>query len=264
MESTEYRKPGVDGVFIPGKQGRLFSTIYTPAGEAPFPVVILCHGFPGNERLLSFADLLREKGFCTVHFHYSGSWGSDGDFSFEHCMEDLDSVIDYVCRDESGLFDRSRIFVLGHSMGGLMACSAVASRPEITAASIIMPGNIGAYISAANESPEDSALIKGLFEGCGEWLHGYSWETDEANFLQFPGRYHLETYAEALSKIPVLFVAGTEDAAPFGEADIYPLLRAVRVFHTNQETLVEFDTDHSMNRGKPAIVDAVADFFSAV
>lgn len=264
MDHQEYRKPGLNAVFVPGQQGRLFTTVYTPAGEAPFPVVVLCHGFPGNERLLSFADLLRDRGFCTVHFHYSGSWGSDGDFSFEHCMEDANSVVDYIRRDETGLFDLSRIFILGHSMGGLIACSAIAARPEISAASIIMPGNIGAYIQLANDSSEGETMMKGLFEDCGKWLHGYSWETDEKNFLDKPGRYHLETYAEALSRIPVLFVAGTEDASPFAEPDIFPLLRAVRQYQTHRDTFVEFDTDHSMNREKPAILDAVAQFFSEV
>lgn len=73
--------PVSDGVFIKGKRGRIFAQYYLPGGEYPKPVVMICHGIPGNERLFDFAVYLREKDFCTINFHYSGSWGSDGSYS---------------------------------------------------------------------------------------------------------------------------------------------------------------------------------------
>ena len=54
---------------------------------------ILLHGFPGNERNLDLAQALRRAGWNAVFFHYRGSWGSDGDFSFGHVLEDVAAVV---------------------------------------------------------------------------------------------------------------------------------------------------------------------------
>ena len=256
-----------DGAFIPGKQGRLFATIYNPAGEGPFPVIIVCHGFPGNERMLGYADYLRDFGFCTVHFHYSGSWGSDGDFSFENCTRDVDSVIEYVLKDESGLFDKDRLFIMGHSMGGFMTCYAVGNHPEIKAAAVLMPGNIGGYIELAESDPGMKAELKGLFDEFGAWLSGYDYEIELANWKQYPGKYVPQAYAEALSKIPALFIAGTNDPSPLGEdgeSDVWPLVRAVQAYGTGKEEVHEFTTDHGMNSDRPKIKETVSGFFTSV
>ena len=61
--ANENYNPNSYGVFIPGDAGRLFSQVYTPGGSEKKPVIILCHGFPGNERIIDFAIDLREQGF---------------------------------------------------------------------------------------------------------------------------------------------------------------------------------------------------------
>ena len=94
MEKKTNALPGSSAALIPGLRGKLLSHCYLPGGEYPKPLVIMCHGIPGKEKLFDFAIALREAGFCTLSFHYSGSWGSDGDFSVSHCFEDCQSVLD--------------------------------------------------------------------------------------------------------------------------------------------------------------------------
>jgi len=50
--------------------------VYVPAGAGPHPVVVLLHGFPGNEQNLDLAQAMRRAGWAVVTFHYRGSWGS--------------------------------------------------------------------------------------------------------------------------------------------------------------------------------------------
>ena len=59
-------------------------------------MVILLHGFPGNEKNLDLAQAMRRDGWDVVYFDYRGSWGSPGDFSFTHSMEDTEAAIAYV------------------------------------------------------------------------------------------------------------------------------------------------------------------------
>ena len=56
-------------------------------------------------------------------FHYSGSWGSDGDYSLTHDLEDADTVLDFILQNESYGFDKEHIYAVGHSLGGLCADS---------------------------------------------------------------------------------------------------------------------------------------------
>ena len=51
-------------------------------GPGPHPVVLLLHGFPGNERNLDLAQTIRRAGWDVLFFDYRGSWGTPGDFSF--------------------------------------------------------------------------------------------------------------------------------------------------------------------------------------
>lgn len=50
------------------------------AGPGPHPLVVLLHGFPGNERNFDLAQLYRRAGMNVLVFHYRGSWGSEGTF----------------------------------------------------------------------------------------------------------------------------------------------------------------------------------------
>ena len=67
------KAPSSRGMLIPGRRGKLLANSYLPGGEGPYPLVVLCHGIPGIERIFDFAIALREAGFATLSFHYSGN-----------------------------------------------------------------------------------------------------------------------------------------------------------------------------------------------
>ena len=116
-------RPDMYGILIPGRRGRLLSVLYTAGGEGTHPTVILLHGIPGCERNLDLAQALRWAGFHVMTFHYSGSWGSDGDYSLTHDLEDADTVLDFILQNESYGFDKEHIYAVGHSLGVLCADS---------------------------------------------------------------------------------------------------------------------------------------------
>src|SRR4051812_45063848 len=72
---------------IPSHGSPMNGLVYVAAGAGPHPVVILLHGFPGNERNLDLAQDMRRAGWDVLFFNYRGSWGTPGDFSFSHSME---------------------------------------------------------------------------------------------------------------------------------------------------------------------------------
>lgn len=85
FNNTDDRRPDCHGILIPGRRGRLLSVLYTAGGRGLHPTVLLLHGIPGCEKNMDLAQYLRRMGFHVLIFHYSGSWGSDGDYPVMCC-----------------------------------------------------------------------------------------------------------------------------------------------------------------------------------
>ena len=114
-----------------GKQMSGFA--YLAAGEGPHPTILLLHGYPGNEKNLDVAQAMRSKGWNVVFFHYRGSWGSEGEFSFRGAEQDVQVVLDYMMKEENASrlrIDPSQVSIVGHSMGGHMAISGILDNPS--------------------------------------------------------------------------------------------------------------------------------------
>jgi len=137
------------------------------SGTQPHRTVILLHGFPGYEQNMDLAQALRRDGWNVLAMHYRGSWGSQGTFSFTHCMEDAGAMLAFL-RDPANAakfhVDPRRIVVIGHSMGGFMAVAAMAQHPQIAAAVVISEGSPiinGPSFFGKKSDPADYAPLAG-------------------------------------------------------------------------------------------------------
>jgi len=108
------------------------------------PAVILFHGFTGTKlephRLfLKISRALEKQGIASFRFDFLGSGESDGDFeemTVSKEIEEAHAIVDFVKRD--GRIDPSRIYLLGLSMGGLVASVVAGERPNDVAKLILM------------------------------------------------------------------------------------------------------------------------------
>lgn len=255
--------PSSCGFLIPGKRGNILAHCYLPGGEGPKPVVAVMHGIPGNERLFDFSIALREQGFCTVNFHYSGSWGSEGDYSADHCMEDTAAVIGWVTKNEPGCFDTEKIFVVGHSLGGLMASFALAELDAVKGGVLMAPfdlRNEGEKLLSGQES-----FLDELFSDQGPgWLQGFDRGVFTAAMADHPERYDLTTYAAGIAKKPVLMCVCTNDTVCPIPVHGGREAAAVRACGGEQLTVLEFEDDHCFNCCRPAAREAVCDFLKSL
>ena len=251
--------PGSAGVLIPGKRGRLFAHVYLPGGAYPRPVVLICHGIPGKERLFDFAVRLREEGFCTLSFHYSGSWGSDGAFSVSHCFEDCVSALDYIRKNENGWFDLNNVFMVGHSMGGLMTARMTAQEPMIRAGVILVPMDFRGVAEEALGMAEEGKY-RPFIEDVSLWLRDMSWERFREDAAGNGEKMDLISYAPRLAEKPILTVAGGLDTLLPPEEHIDRLNAAIEACGKGKLTALRFETDHAFNLHRPEIRTAVADF----
>lgn len=119
---------------------------YLAAGKGPHPTVVICHGWPGNEKNLDLAQAVRRAGWNAVTFNYRGSWGSPGSFRFAQNPEDARAVLSYL-RDPAVAarlgVDTGRLALVGHSMGGWVTALVAGQDQGLLGAGLISAANMG-------------------------------------------------------------------------------------------------------------------------
>lgn len=92
-----------------------------------WPAIIICHGFVGNRigvnRLfVKAARKLASEGYFVLRFDYAGCGESDGEYGtygMDGFIEQTRCALDYTLSIDC--IDQSRVFLLGHSLGGAVA-----------------------------------------------------------------------------------------------------------------------------------------------
>ena len=113
--------------------------LYLPAGQPPYPTVIVCHGLNSRkENHAEFACFLQEQGFAALAFDFRGHGESQGCLD-ANVLHDISAAIAYLRgRPE---VDANRLAIRGSSMGGHYAIHAGAACPALKAVVAICPGS---------------------------------------------------------------------------------------------------------------------------
>ena len=131
-------------LFIPSGNSMIAGLIYSANGLQKHPTLLLLHGYPGNERNLDIAQVVRSHGWNVIYFDYRGSWGSQGKFSFKNSVEDVVNVVAFCNKYQDSLkIDTSNIVLFGHSLGGWVVLKALQELPTIKKGFALSTWNIG-------------------------------------------------------------------------------------------------------------------------
>ncbi|MEY2816946.1 MAG: hypothetical protein RL275_409, partial [Chloroflexota bacterium] len=132
-----------------------------PAGEGPFPVIVMNHGFyprgdytsgDGSQRA---AEYLTQRGYITISSDYRTWGGSEFGVSFFHTGLVADVMNLLASLDSIPQADMSRIGMWGHSMGG-----------GITTKILTLVSPVRAAVLYAPNSADDADLIARWGYGC--------------------------------------------------------------------------------------------------
>lgn len=129
--------PGVDGVTFRSHGSRLLGTFYRGGGSGPRPTVVLLHGTPGIEKHLDVAYRLRDLGWNCLCFHFRGSWGSEGSFSFTNLVDDAREALEWAL--DHPAVDRNAVAMIGGAMGEHAALLLAANDERIRAVASMCP-----------------------------------------------------------------------------------------------------------------------------
>jgi dipeptidyl aminopeptidase/acylaminoacyl peptidase len=210
--------------------------------------------------------VLRRAGWNVLFFHYRGAWGSGGDFSFAHVLEDAAAAVRTAGSPafaSAYRADPGRIALVGHSMGGFAALTTASELPEVDCAAALAGANLGLLARAvAGDAQLASATARQLDAWSGP-LHGTSGEALVGELVAAGARYDLVGRAPALAAKPVLLVAGLRDAdTPIGLHHA-PLAEALRSAGAARLGEVVLDADHAFSDHRVALARSVLDWLDA-
>lgn len=254
-------RPDIHGILIPGRRGRLLSTLYTAGGDGPHPTVLLLHGIPGCERNFDLAQALRRVGFHVMTFHYSGSWGSDGAYSLKNDLEDANTVLDFILADETFGFDKAHIYAVGHSMGGFVCGQLLAGRSEVRGGVLLMPCDIGRLPLLETEDLQAYQTIREVLDDSAGWLTGTSGERLFQEALANSEAFRLEN-AVKLARKPLLCIGGSLDIYTPPTLHCDPLIRMIRGKGGTLLRTHTYPTDHFFADYRLTVAKDVIDFLT--
>jgi len=252
---------------LPSHGALLNAFLYIAAGAGPHPTIILLHGFPGNERNLDLAQAMRRAGYNVLYFNYRGAWGSPGDFSFTHAIEDTQSAIAYLrvpANAQRLRVDPQDLILIGHSMGGFMARYAGAQDPGIRAVALISAADMGVD-TVDSLKPEQRKLAldpiaRGLAAEGMAPLAGCTPQSLAAEVIANADAWNIPSLAPRLAARPVLVITSDDGLAPSNDAFVAALHKA----GGTHVTALHLATDHSYSDHRIALETSILDWLATL
>ena len=250
-------------VMFRSENSKIRGLFYEASGAGPFPTVVLCHGFPGNNTdVLGLGQRLAEEGFNALAFNYRGTWGSEGTFTMANSVEDVIAAIHYVkstvaVRELN--VDPSSIAIIGASFGGGVALLGSLSDRAVKRVIYIAGGDFGKLARMMQQSADfKRAIEKGIDQGIS--VSGFKAPKAEdliAEMLIDTDKYDLVKHAKALSRKEIFLIGGWRDQTNAIEHHLLPLFRALQKHRAKRVQVEVFDTDHSFTNAKDQLAEKI-------
>lgn len=240
--------PDAFSITIESDSSKMFGVLYTAAGRGYHPTMLLLHGFPGTEKNLDLANAFRRAGWNTMVFHYRGSWGSEGSFSFQNVLDDVKAALKFVRSKEASrkyLIDTKKIVLVGHSMGGFATLLTAADDLDISACVAIAPFDFGSMGCSARDNNETMAFLQDMFRECIEPLRGATVEGLVNEAMANGEEWSFTNIEKKLLKHKLFLISATKDVLAIPELHYYPLVNAMLSSNARKFEHKLIDTDHS-------------------
>ena len=242
---------------IPSGGVRINGVAFIATGPGTHPTFVFFHGLPGNEKGHDLAQAVRRAGWNAITLNYRGSWGSPGDFRFDHNVEDAAAVLAYL-RDTTNVralaIDTTRLVVAGHSMGGWVAALTASRDPRLRGAVLISAADIG-LIGASLKRDEAVQLMTDNMES----LAGGTATTFADDLIADADHRRMTAAAPGLVRLPLLVLTADDSLGSHSDS----LVAAIRRLGGTHVTTMHAATDHSWSDRRVMLISAVLRWLDA-
>jgi pimeloyl-ACP methyl ester carboxylesterase len=253
--------PSIEELTFFSGESRLSGLLYLANGKGPHPTVILLHGFPGNEKNLDIAQVVRRAGFNVMFFHYRGAWGSEGDYCLNQLADDVAAAVSFLRSNTTRYrIDSRRLTLLGHSMGGYAALAAGQKDAGLACIGALAPANLG-LIAEGVRAGEPSATdfldyADGLF-----MLRNFDGKHMREDLLSVPPwQLDIRMFGPGLRGKSVLMIAGENDNVVPPESMFDPAIAAYKRDPAIKLRHYTIPGDHSFSWSRIQLTELVLDW----
>lgn len=253
-------------VLFESKGSKLLGTMFVTAGEGLHPTIILMHGFPGNEFNHDLAHVFRRQGFNVLIFHYRGCWGSEGDYSWKHLIEDADSAIQFLRTDfarEKYRVDTDKIILAGYSMGGFAALYSSLFHNDIKNVISIAGFNSGAFGEVIENNKDIFDYSLQTIDFSINFVRNTSAEKLLNQYIANKKEWNFLNHIDKLSKKNLLLIGAKYDMT----APLYihhePLVEKLKKLNSKTETYI-LESGHSFADRRIELARIISNWLSRI
>lgn len=244
---------GIIELAIPSGNSVMQGFIYKANGGQKHPTLLLLHGYPGNERNLDLAQVVRAHGWNVIYFNYRGSWGSQGKFSFKNCVEDVVNVVGFCKKYQDSLqIDTSNIVLFGHSMGGWVCLKALQELPSVKKGFALSTWDI--YGELKNIKSEQEIITKVKEEGGEIFVLNTPAKAIYETVVKDTKYFNLSNDAKALSNKQIIMLDEHSN-----NKEIADIIKSSNEAYFDYEV---WHTDHPFTNKRISLINKVLEFLA--
>lgn len=260
---NELPRASIEHLTIDSGGDRMLGVMFRPAGEGPHPVAVILHGFPGHDRNLDIAHMLRRGGFASVVFHYRGAWGSGGSFTFSNMLEDVRRVLDHLERNaDQYSLDIGNLNIIGHSMGGWAAMMVASEDDRVRGVAGISGFNLGLAGSFIGDDIKARKLVENKFRELSKPFKVKSVELLLEEMIEGSDGLDLISRCSELVRRRILMIYSMNDELSVPRLHHGPLFMGLKEAGAEDLTGYCIDTDHSYSDSRLELQGAIWEWIS--
>jgi pimeloyl-ACP methyl ester carboxylesterase len=251
-------------VEFPSKGHSIRGEFYLAEGQTATHTALFLLGFPNSldhAQLFGLGQSMSRQGINTLTFAYRGTYKSEGAFSFENTLEDIEAAIAYLHQERvrrEFQLATGKLVLGGISYGGGMALAYAANHPEIGRVFSIAGTDHGEFARGYERNPAFAEWVD-------EWIQELRAPAGPVRFderkarawLQNPDPYDLRLGATALADRDILLIGGWDDRSTTIEHHVLPFYRALVEAKAQSVQIAAVQDDHSFERSRDEIAETV-------
>jgi len=242
---------------------KLNAQIYDANKNSLTPTFILMYGYPGGEGdPLGLGKKLSSLGINVFVFNYRGTWSSEGKFSFENSMVDIESAITFLTMNENIKrfnIDTSNIVVGGHSYGGAMALTAALYNNKIKRIISIAGADEAVFGNKLLKDQNYHDMFVKMLKETEYPVGPIKTNIDSITnyWLSNLDKYDQVKHAKSITDRDILLLGGLDDNDVVLEEHILPLYRKLKELNSENVVMKVFNSDHYFKNVRDELTNTI-------